>query len=310
MRAPSPILIAAFGVFCGCVIDALIKGLSADINVLVITLWRFVFGALYSSALYLAARKPRPSAAAWRFHTMRGAIQVVAALAFFYALTQLGLAEATVLGFTAALMIAPIAWIILGEKLNGLSVLAAFVGFGGAALAVWGSAGGGPEDGNRVYGVAAVLIAALAYAAAVVLLRLRTRTEDSLTIVMFSNVMPALILVGIALIIETTSVGRTVQFIPDLVHVPLLATIGLFGMGIWWMFTLAYARAPAQRLAPLEYTALIWASILGYFFFEETPGWPLFAGAAIIIGACMIVAFESRFSARKEAGLPTSDILD
>lgn len=310
MRAPSPLLIAAFGVFCGCVIDALIKGLSADINVLVITLWRFIFGAIYSGGLYLAFRKPKPGAAAWRFHSMRGAIQVVAALAFFYGLTQLGLAEATVLGFTAALMIAPIARIVLGERLNQLSMLAAFVGFGGAALAVWGAAGGGPEDGNRVYGIGAVLIAALAYAAAVVLLRLRTRTEDSPTIVMFSNVMPALILIGIALITEATPAGASFQFIADLKHVPILAAIGLFGMGIWWMFTIAYARAPAQRLAPLEYTALIWASVFGIFFFEETPGWQLFAGAAIIIGACMIVAFESRFAARKEAGLPTSDILD
>ena len=310
MRAPSPLLIAAFGVFCGCMIDAIIKGLSTEINVAVITLWRFIFGGLYSGGLYLISRRVRPGAAAIRFHTMRGAIQVVAALAFFYALTQLGLAEATVLGFTAALMISPIARIVLKEKLNRLSVLAAILGFAGAAFAVHGAAGDGPPDGDRVLGVVAVLASALAYATAVVLLRLRTRSEDSLTIVMFSNVMPALILIALAGVTEVSGYGAVFQFTPPLDQLPILAMLGLFGMGIWWMFTLAYARAPAQRLAPLEYTALIWASLLGFIFFRETPGWQLYAGAIIIIAACMIVAFESHFSARREARLPTSDILD
>jgi len=74
------------------------------------------------------------------------------------------------------------------------------------------------------------------------------------------------------------------------------------------LLTLAYARAPAQQLAPLEYTALIWSALFGAVFFSEMPGWRLWAGAAIIIGACLLVAFENRFATRREAGLPASDL--
>ena len=72
--------------------------------------------------------------------------------------------------------------------------------------------------------------------------------------------------------------------------------------------TLAYARAPAQQLAPLEYTALIWSAVFGLIFFDELPGWPLWAGAAIIIASCLIVAFDSHFRTRRETRMPVSDL--
>ncbi|MEQ9526938.1 MAG: hypothetical protein RIF42_00890, partial [Parvibaculaceae bacterium] len=57
-----------------------------------------------------------------------------------------------------------------------------------------------------------------------------------------------------------------------------------------------------------EYTALIWSAILGLVFFDEWPGWQLWAGAVIIIASCLIVAFADHFRTRREAGLPVSDI--
>ncbi|MEO0721416.1 MAG: DMT family transporter [Pseudomonadota bacterium] len=309
MRAPHPILIAALGIISGSILDGLVKGLAQDMDVLTITAWRFGFAAIYAGSIFIALRRPIPSAAAFRFHLMRAVIQIIAALTFFWSLTQLGLAEATVLGFTAALMIAPIARIILGEHMTGLSVGAAFIGFAGAALAISGETTGAPADGNRLLGVVSVMVAAVTYALTIVLLRLRTRQEDSITIVMFSNVLPATLLV--TLIVGLNLFGVTgVQAIPQPGQFPILAAIGLFGMGIWWMFTLAYARAPAQQLAPIEYTALIWSALIGAVFFAEVPGWRLYAGAVIIIAACLIVAFESRFVSRKESGLPASDVLD
>ena len=46
---------------------------------------------------------------------------------------------------------------------------------------------------------------------------------------------------------------------------------GALGVGGHLLLTSAFARAPASRLAPLEYTALIWASLLGWAMFGEVP---------------------------------------
>ena len=283
MRSPSPILIALCGVFCGCMIDVFIKMLAAHVPVLELTVWRYVFGAAIAGAAFLFARRPVPLLESWRFHAFRGLFGLGASLGFFFALTQLGLAEVTVLGFTASLMIAPIAALLLGEHMRPLAALAAMVGFAGAAFAVSAATGGAPEGGHRLLGVAAALFAAVCYTLSVVLLRFRAQREDALTIVMLANLIPALY--GVPLLMVTNPV-------PPLLFLPALAGLGLFGVGIWWLLTLAYARAPAQRLAPVEYTGLLWSAALGYLFFSEVPSWRLWAGGVLIVAACLLVVFE------------------
>lgn len=294
-----PILIASLGVLSGAILDALVKGVTElqGIDVLTVACWRFSTGAMFALAIFLAMRKPIPSWPAIRFHFMRAVIQLTAAVTFFWSLSQLALAEATVLGFTAALMLAPLAKIILGEKMTFISVLAAIIGFAGAIIAMSGDTVGAPVGGNRGLGIASVGIAAVTYALTIILLRKRTQTEDSVTIVMMSNLLPALIIVplaiGISLFVPGDLVGTSFGQFPAAHLVPVLISIGFFGMGIWWMFTLAYARAPARTLAPIEYTALIWASIIGFVFFGELPSWQLFVGAIIIICSCLLIAFDS-----------------
>ena len=297
----SPLLIAALAVLSGCLIDVCIKYLAQDISVVALTVWRFIFGGVYSLGIFFAMRRPWPRWEAWRFHTMRGAVHLLAAGGFFFALTQLALAEATVMGFTAALMIAPIARILLGEKFGAVSVGAAVIGFAGAAVALSGGGHAGPEDGNRMLGIASVFISAIAYATSVVLLRMRAQREDTLTIVMLANVMPALI--GLPFMFA-------VDPIPAVSQIPIYAALGLFGLTVWWLMTIAYGRAPAQKIAPLEYTGLIWSALFGWLLFGEIPGWRLYLGAAIIIAACMMVAFESHFATRRAARQPVSNLVE
>ena len=298
---PSPLFIVAFAVFLGAGIDASVKFLAADIDVVTLMAWRFLIGGAGVLGVYVWRRKPVPKWEAIRFHALRGLVQTTAALTFFWSLTQLALAEATVIGFTAALMIAPIAWLILGERLTAIAGIAALIGFGGAALAATGSTEGAPEDGNRLLGAISCLIAALCYALTLVLMRLRTRKEDTLTIVMFTNAFPALILLPYLLATDP---------IPNSADLPAYIGLAAAGTAVWWLMTLGYARAEAQKLAPLEYTALIWAGLFGWFIFQEAPGWQLWTGAALIIAACLLIAFETRFRTRQEAGMPASDILE
>ena len=294
---PSPLLIVAFAVLLGASIDAAVKFLAADIDVVTLMAWRFLIAGVCILGIYIWRGKPVPKWEAIRFHALRGLIQLTAALTFFWSITQLALAEATVVGFTAALMIAPIAWLILGERLTVIAGIAALIGFGGAALAATGSTEGAPEGANRLLGALACLFAALCYALTLVLMRLRTRKEDTLTIVMFTNVFPALFLIPFLVATDP---------IPDAGDLPAYIGLAIAGTAVWWLMTLGYAREEAQKLAPLEYTALIWAGLYGWFIFEETPGWRLWIGAALIIGACLLIAFETKFRTRKEAGLPAS----
>lgn len=301
-RAPHPIILVCVGVIFGCGIDAMMKYvMQGGTSVITATTWRYTLGSVIMVALFAAARRPFPALPAIRFHALRSLAQVISAFCFFYSLTQIALAEAVVMGFTAALMIAPIARVILGERMSPVTIAASLVGFCGAALAATAETTGAPIDGNRLLGTFSVLASAVLYALNIVLLRLRTKEEDSLTLVTFMNVFPALFLAPFMFLFSAPLPIETSWS-------PLIGA-ACFGIGIWWLMTMAYARAKAQTLAPFEYTGLIWSALLGYVFFQEVPGWRVWAGAAIIITACLIVAFETHFIARRQAKLPASDIL-
>lgn len=301
----SPFLIVTFAVMLGCILDALVKHVTLETALLTMTAWRFIFGSLIAGAVFKLSKQPLPSRRAWRFHMMRAAIQTVAVLSFFWALTQLGLAEATVLGFTGALMMPWVAKVILGEKVAPLAIFAGLLGFAGAAMAVSAAPDGAPSDGNRVLGSLAVLVAALTYAVAVVLLRLRTRSDTTEALALFNNTLPAGIFaaaLGVSAII-----GQPLA--PLLLPggaLPYVIALGFVGFSVWWLMSLAYRDAEAQHLAPFEYLALPMSAGLGFFFFDEVPGWQLYIGALIIIGACLAVVFQGYFRKTKR---PVSDIL-
>ena len=294
-----PLLIALVAISMGSGIDALVKGVAPETGLHHLLAWRFLFGAIIALSAFRAQQRPMPSWEAIRFHTLRGVIQVGCAFTFFYALLHLPLAVATIIGFTAALMVPFLAWQMMAERVSPVAIAATLVGFAGAALAIMGRPESDAASANWVMGTISCFAAAFLYALILVMLRMRATKEDATTIAMFTNLVPAVILLPI-----TFGVFGTVNFN----HLPLFVLLGALGYVVWYLMTLAYARAPAQRLAPLEYTALIWSGIFGSVFFREYPGWQTWVGAVIIIAACLIVAFEERFVTRKETGLPVSDL--
>ena len=295
----APMLIAAFAILVGTGVDALVKGVAPDAGLQHLVAWRFLFGTVIAFAVFLAQRKPVPGWAAIRFHTLRGLLQLFCAFTFFYALTQLPLAVATTLGFTAALLVAPVARLLLGEKISPVAAGATLLGFAGVAFALSGQSGAGEDAGNQTLGLIALFSSTIGYAFVLVLLRMRALIEDATTIALFTNIVPALAMLPVTFGLFGA---------PDWYDLPIFALLGLLGYGVWYLATLAYVRAPAQRLAPLEYTSLVWSALLGLIFFDEMPGWQLWVGAVVIITACLVVAFEGRFRTRREARMPASDL--
>jgi S-adenosylmethionine uptake transporter len=62
-----------------------------------------------------------------------------------------------------------------------------------------------------------------------------------------------------------------------------LGTIGQF------MMATALHRAPAARIGTVEYTNIIWATLIGIFVFQEWPDWTVYAGAALIIAGSFLL---------------------
>lgn len=280
----SPVALAAIGTALLCVMDAVIKHLSATNGALAIALGRYVFGAAAAGAIWNAAGRPRITMEMLRAHAVRGVLIATSAWCFFFALGKLELVEAITLGFLAPLLIPFAAWALLGERVRVTSFAAGIVGFAGAVIA----ANGAPveqQSPERVLGIAAALTASVTYALSIAMLRQRADKDGAPVIGLMQTLLPMAIVAGPAIALSP---------MPPLGDLPWFLLMGTLGATGWYLLIKAYAQTEAQRLAPIEFTALIWASLFGYVIFHEIPRPQVYAGAALIIAACLYAAWEER----------------
>jgi drug/metabolite transporter (DMT)-like permease len=260
--------------------DAAIKAVAARYPIFEVAFLRFALGSVISGAVLLATRPGLPSRETVTANAGRAVVAVMTASTFFFALGELPLAEALVLTFLSPMFVALFGVLLLGERAAARIYLALAAGFLGVLIVVSDQLGAG-EGTRSLAGAAAAFASAIFYALGLVLLRARAQRDPIVYIVFFQNIGPALIISPFA-----AAVWRA----PASSDLALFALIAALGVGGHFLMASAYARAQAARLASLDYTALIWATILGFVFFAEVPAIATFLGAALIIAGAVIAS--------------------
>ena len=74
----------------------------------------------------------------------------------------------------------------------------------------------------------------------------------------------------------------------------LLFLLGVVAMICFVFMTKALALTPASVLAPFQYTAILWATALGWLIWRDTPTPPILLGNALIIASGLIVLRAER----------------
>jgi S-adenosylmethionine uptake transporter len=275
----NPILLALIADGLLSVMDAIIKGLAARYPTFQIAFLRFGFGSFAAIAVWAYMRPPLPSRASAVANASRSILIAITATSFFYALAKLPLAETVALSFMSPLFIAGLGVVLLKEKLDGRLLAALALGFAGMLVMVGGSIGGRGYDEAAALGALAAVVSALTYALNVIVLRVRAQTDHVATIVLFQHIGPTVLLAIPAAFVWTT---------PPAADLGLFALIGAIGVTGHMMLAMAFARAEASKLAPIIYTALVWAAVFGYVFFGEVPGTAVLSGAALIVVATIV----------------------
>jgi S-adenosylmethionine uptake transporter len=271
------IALGAAGIGVLCAMDGVIKHLVATNDALVVTLGRYIFGAGFAIIIWLRSGRPTLTREMWKAHSLRGVVIAIAASLFFWCLSVLPLAELIVITFIAPLLVPFVARAVLGEKIKPKSMMAGLAGFAGVLIAASGGDNFAP-DNQRMLGIAGALLSAVTYALSITLLRGRASKDGPIVIGVLSSVIPGAI---VALPTMLTGELPPASDLPDFLALGALAAAGMY------LLARAYANAEAQVLAPLEFTALIWASLIGFVFFGEVPRPQVWFGGSIIIAACL-----------------------
>ncbi len=286
----SGILLTIFSYFLFSLQDASVKWLVVGLPVFQILFVRSVtifllcvavgHGAVVRKAIASPVLKPM---------FIRNLLLLAAWLSYYTAARDLGLAELTTLYYASPILITILAVPVLKEHVPPLRWLAVLVGFVGVMVAC-DPLGAGMTINTPVL---LALQAAVFWAIGTVLLRKTALKEVTLVQMTLSS----------GFFILFTCVPMAIYWVPPrLADLGLMAGTGLIaGIAQYALFE-GMRRAPVSVLAPFEYSSLVWAFMLGFAIWGDIPGAQVFAGAALIISAGMIIIAGERFSNRLRAG--------
>jgi drug/metabolite transporter (DMT)-like permease len=268
------------------VMSALIRGVGDKVPVGQVVFFRSAF-AIVPVVIIYAARRELMTALRTEHpfgHLTRGAISVVGMFLSFAALARLPLVDTTAISFAAPLITVALAALILKERVRAYRWTAVAVGFFGVIvmLTPYLDLGDAVATGPAI-GALLALLAAFCNSGTAIQTRRLTVTETTTAIVFYFSSFCAL--AGLL----TLPFG---WHLPTELELAKLVGIGVLAGVAHILLTEGYRFAPASLLAPFEYTAMVWAFVLGYVLFGEIPTPVILLGAVIIAASGLFVIWR------------------
>lgn len=206
-------------------------------------------------------------------HTWRGLVGLAAMYGFFYAIAHLKLSNAMVFTYSSPIFIPLIAWLFLKERITKAMLMAAALGFLGVFCVAK------PDQGlwNWVsaIGIASSLLASMAF----VTVRALTKTEPPERIVFYFCLIGSLLSAIPMFWVWRPYALKELFF---LIAAGILANVSQIFMSH------AYRLAPAGQIAPVNYMAIIFAGVWGFFLWQETPNFYSLFGFGLILLAIIL----------------------
>lgn len=249
---------------------AFAKTLSPEVDSLIVLFMRYFFGLVFFSPFVFQAGFKGFVTSRPILHITRVFCVGAAMGCTYYAYRNLPLALATSIGMTGPLFTTVLAMALLKDSVSLPKWTLIIFGYLGVIVIVR------PHEMPISIGVWVELLANLFAAFSIICVKLLSRTESTLTIMLYANTATTFI-AGLLVL----SVWKT----PEPQDLMALMAIGALGVFSQYCSVTALRYASPSFLAPFEYTRLIFAVPVGYLFFHELPTlWTLF-GSLMIIGA-------------------------
>jgi drug/metabolite transporter (DMT)-like permease len=275
------------------VMTMLIKYLGTDYSPALQTFYRQLAGLIVLLPVILpnprqVFRTTRPGILLFR--SGAGTIGMILA---FYAYQKLPLADANALSFTRTLWLVPLAAFVLKETVGPRRVSATIVGFLGALLMLQPAA-----QGEAGWPAAAALTSSLLFAFTVTGMKVMTRDHSTLTLMAWSAVLGFVLAIPPALFVWRW---------PTLGDFGLLCAMGVLGTITQACYINGMAEGDAAAMAPIDYTRLVFAVILGYVLFHDVPNAMTMLGAGIVMASTIYITLREARLGKPE---PTPERVD
>jgi drug/metabolite transporter (DMT)-like permease len=216
---------------------------------------------------------------------LRSAMLFTSNLCHFFAITFIPIAKAAAISLTAPLIVALLAWPMLGERTTPGRVAALGCGFLGVLIVI--------RPGTALFHPASllVLLSACCYAVYQILTRRVAGVDSPETSALFSSVVGAFVM-----LLVLPFVWQTPDSWGDLA---MFCGLGVLGATGHYCVAKALGYAPANIISPFQYFQLIGSVVIGWFVFGDWPDAGVWVGAAVIMAAGLWIGWSQT---RKKAG--------
>ena len=270
------VIFATFSAACTALMAACVRIASLDIPQSEIVFFRNFIGLVLLLPLVLYRRLSFRTTKLGT-HLIRSIFGFTTMYLYFYALAKLQLADAVVLVYTYPLFVSLFAFIILGERLNTNRKVSIIVGFVGVCFLF--------HPSSAIASVAGLigLLAGLSAGVAQISIKKLSLTESGLLIVVLFALFSSLF----------SLVPMLFEFVmPDTRNWLILIAIGCLGNLGQLTLTHAYKLAPASQVAPIGYSSLVFAGVIGFLLWNESPDLWMLVGTVFVVLAGTLVARE------------------
>jgi drug/metabolite transporter (DMT)-like permease len=223
-------------------------------------------------------------------HLWRGLIGTAAMGMSFAGLAILPLYEVKAIQYAMPLFVVILAALMLGETVRKVRLTAVGMGMIGVLIILWprlsAFTGGDTVDPKLAFGAIVVLTGSFCAAMAQVFVRRLVETEDTAAIVFYFSV------TATALSLVTLPFGWAMPSVEALFYLIGAGVVGGTGQ---ILLTSSYRYADASIVAPFEYSSMLFAILIGLFFFDEVPTAMMLFGASIVIAAGVLIILRERY---------------
>jgi drug/metabolite transporter (DMT)-like permease len=206
-----------------------------------------------------------------------------------YSIQSVGAGLATVLGNVQVVLVALIAWLVLGERPTSRTLLAIPVALSGVVL-ISGVVGSGAYGDDPALGVLYGLLTAISYAAFLLILRQAGSSDRPPAGPLFDATLTSAVAVAIA----GVAIGN-LDLTPGLESQAWLVLLALSSQVLGWMLiSVSLPRLPAALTSILLMLQPVCTVMLGALLLDESPSPVQLAGVAIVLAAVGFATLGSR----------------
>jgi drug/metabolite transporter (DMT)-like permease len=219
-------------------------------------------------------------------HVSRGISSVTSSITYFAALVYLPLVDVTVLAYSSPVIAVLFSAIFLRERVRAYRWSAVCIGFAGVLITVWPYLHSTHLLANGAgLGIGLALGSAIGAALSAVQMRRLVQTERTSAIVFYFY--------AASMVVSALSLPFWFT-VPSAAQSLALVTAGAFNILSQTFTTQSYRYGPASSVVIFDYTTIVFAFMIGYFFLGELPVYEVYIGGTIIAAASIFIVLRER----------------